>query len=103
MVAGYVPLGENKRKLTYESHLHIWDPLYHFRVYSDGLLRRCVPIEEGIKIIDDATHHHVEDIMEHSALMQRFGIVDSFGQPCMKTRRTSSGDVERVRGTGISI
>ena len=24
MVAGYVPLGENKRKLIYESHLHIW-------------------------------------------------------------------------------
>ena len=25
MVAGYVPLGENKRKLIYESRLHIWD------------------------------------------------------------------------------
>jgi hypothetical protein len=26
MVAGYVPPGENKRKLVYKSHLHIWDP-----------------------------------------------------------------------------
>jgi hypothetical protein len=41
MVACYVPLGENKRKLT-------WDSPYLFRVCVDGLLRRCVPAEEGI-------------------------------------------------------
>ena len=39
MVAGYVPSGENKRKLWQK----IWDESYLFRVYSDGLLRRCVP------------------------------------------------------------
>jgi hypothetical protein len=85
MVVDYVPPGENKRKLVYESHLHICDPLYLFRVFSDDLLRRCVPAEEGIKIIEHVTHHHMEDIMGHSALMQRFKRVDSFGQPCMKT------------------
>ena len=51
MVAGYVPPRENKRKLIYESRLHIWDPPYLFRVCSDGLLRRCVPVEEGMQII----------------------------------------------------
>jgi len=51
MVAGYVPPGENKRKLIYESRLHIWDPPYLFRVCSDELLRRCVPVEEGMQII----------------------------------------------------
>jgi hypothetical protein len=51
MVAGHVPPGENKRKLIYESRLHIWDPSYLFRVCADGLLRRCVPAEEGIQII----------------------------------------------------
>jgi hypothetical protein len=25
MIAGYVPLGENRCKLIYESHLHLWD------------------------------------------------------------------------------
>ena len=49
MVAGYVPPGENKKKLIYESWFHIWDDPYLFRVCSDGLLRRCVPAEEGIK------------------------------------------------------
>jgi hypothetical protein len=48
MVAGYVPPGENKRKLIYDSRLHIWDLPYLFRVCADGLLRRCVPTEEGI-------------------------------------------------------
>ena len=52
MVVGYVPPGENKRKLSYESCLHIWDEPYLYRVCSDGLLRRCVPVEEGIKIIE---------------------------------------------------
>jgi hypothetical protein len=51
MVAGYVPSGENKKKLIYESRLHIWDPPYLFRICSDGLLRRCVPVEEGVHII----------------------------------------------------
>jgi hypothetical protein len=36
IVTGYVPPGKDKRKL----------------IYSDGLLRRCVPTEEGIKIIE---------------------------------------------------
>jgi hypothetical protein len=48
MVAGYVPPGENKRKLIYESHLHIWDLSYLFKVCADDLFRRCVPTEEGL-------------------------------------------------------
>jgi hypothetical protein len=52
MVVGYVPPGENKRKLIYESRLHICDEPYLFRVCSDNLLRRCVPVEKGIKIIE---------------------------------------------------
>jgi hypothetical protein len=87
LVAGHVPPGENKRKLIYESCLHIWDPPYLFRVCADGLLRRCVPVEEGIKLFKSATHHHMEDIMGHSVLMRRFDRVDSFGQPCMKITR----------------
>jgi hypothetical protein len=51
MVIGYVPPGENKRKLVQESRAHIWDEPYLFRVCSIGLLRRCVPAKEGIKII----------------------------------------------------
>ena len=52
MVSGYVPPGENKKKLLYESRLHLWDDPYLYRVCSDGLLRRCVPTAEGIQIID---------------------------------------------------
>ena len=52
---------------------------------------------------NDATHHHMEDIMVHDALMQRSSKVDFSGQPCMKTRRTLSGGVDHVRGMGTSI
>ena len=39
MVSGYVPPGENKKKLLYESRRHLWDNPYLYRVCSDGLLR----------------------------------------------------------------
>ena len=52
MVAGYVPPGENKKKLIYESRRHLWDDPYLYRVRSVGLLRRCVPAAEAIQIIE---------------------------------------------------
>ena len=36
IVAGYVPPGENKRKLIHESHFHLWDEPYLFQVCVDG-------------------------------------------------------------------
>jgi hypothetical protein len=62
MVAGYVPLGGDKRNLIYESRLHIWDDRYLFRVCLDGLIRRCVQAEEGIKIIE---RYHSSPYGEH--------------------------------------
>ena len=52
MVSGYVPPGENKKKLIYESRHHLWDAPYLYRVCVDGLLRRCVPMAKGRKIIE---------------------------------------------------
>jgi hypothetical protein len=49
-------------------------------VYSGDVYQR----KKASRSLNDATHHHMEDIMGHSAPMQRFGKVDSFGQPCMK-------------------
>jgi hypothetical protein len=43
MASGYVPPRGDKRKLIYESRLHMWDEPYLFRICADGLLRHCVP------------------------------------------------------------
>jgi hypothetical protein len=51
MVSGYVPPGENRRKLQVKSQRHLWDDPYLYCVCSDGLLRRCVPTE-GLQIIE---------------------------------------------------
>ena len=67
--------------------------------YSEGVYRW----KKASRLSNDATRHHMEDIMVCSALIRRSDKVDSFGQPCMKTWRTSSRDVEHVRGTGILI
>jgi hypothetical protein len=52
MVAGYVPQGENRRKLQVESRHHLWDDPYLYQVCSDDLLRRCVPTAEGLQLIE---------------------------------------------------
>ena len=43
MVSGYVPPGENKKKLIYESRLHLWDDPYLYRV----------PAAKGARIIEN--------------------------------------------------
>jgi hypothetical protein len=52
MVSGYVPPGENKKKLQIESRHHLWDDPYLYQICADGLLRRCVPTAERMKIIE---------------------------------------------------
>ena len=52
MVVGYVPPGENKKKLQTESKHHFWDDPYLYKVCFDSLLRRCMPTVEGIQIIE---------------------------------------------------
>jgi hypothetical protein len=49
MVAGYVPLGGDKRKLKYDARCHLWDGPYLYQVCFDGLLGRCVPMVEEVK------------------------------------------------------
>ena len=89
MVAGYVPPGENKRKLIHESLLHLWDEPYSSESapmdYSGGVFW----LRKQPRSLKDATHHRMEDIMGHSALMLRSGKVDSSGQPCTMTPKTS--------------
>jgi hypothetical protein len=76
MVARYVPPGEDKIKLIYESRHHIWDELYLFKVCSDRLLRRCVPAEEGIKIIERCHSSSYGGHYGCSVLMQKSSKVD---------------------------
>jgi hypothetical protein len=56
---------------------------------------------KAFKSLKYATHHHMEDIMGYSALMQRFGRVDSIGQSCMKIQKISFRDIEHVRSMEI--
>ena len=38
MVFGYVPPGQSKNNLAYESKHHLWDAPYLYQVCADGLL-----------------------------------------------------------------
>jgi hypothetical protein len=60
-------------------------------------------LKKESKLLKDVIYHHMEDIMGHSAHMQRSGSVDSFGQQCMNTQEILSEGVDHVRGTAISI
>jgi len=39
IVTGYIPPGEDKKKLIHLSRFHLWDDPYLFKVCADGLLR----------------------------------------------------------------
>ena len=52
IVVGYVAPGEDRWKLKHQSHSHLWDDPYLYRVYADGLLWRCVLMVEATKIIE---------------------------------------------------
>jgi len=51
MVTGYIPPEEDKKKLIHLSRFHLWDDPYPFKVCTDGLLYRCIPLCETRKII----------------------------------------------------
>jgi hypothetical protein len=38
IVSGFVPPGEDRKNLVYDSRIHLWDDPYLFRVCPDGLL-----------------------------------------------------------------
>jgi hypothetical protein len=44
MVTGYIPPGEDRKKLIHLYRYHLWDDAYLFKVYADGLLHRCIPL-----------------------------------------------------------
>jgi len=97
MVAGYVPPGGDKRKLKYKAQCHLWDDPYLYRVCSDGLLRRCVPMVEALKIIErcHASPYggHYGAFRMHAKIWQS----GFFGLQCIKIQRNLLEDVSHAR------
>jgi hypothetical protein len=52
MVTGYIPPGEDRKKLIHLSRYHLWDDPYLFKVCVDGLLCHCIPLCETCKILE---------------------------------------------------
>jgi hypothetical protein len=102
MVSGYVPLGKNRRKLQVKSRCHLWDDPYLYHVCSDGLLRRCMPIAEGLQILErcHATLYGGHYGVFHTqAKIWQCGF---FGQRCTRTPRNSSKGVRSANSKEAS-
>jgi hypothetical protein len=103
MVIGYIPPGEDRKKLIHHSRYHLWDdPIYSkslLMVYSATASRNVRPT----RFLSVVTPHHMEGIMEHSGPMLRFGRVDSSGQTWMVMLKSLCSDAQDVRNMGISI
>ncbi|XP_070015255.1 uncharacterized protein [Nicotiana sylvestris] len=55
LVTGVVPyeISSNQRKnLKRDSLEYYWDESYLFKIYNDGVIRRCVPNDEQLSILD---------------------------------------------------
>jgi hypothetical protein len=51
IVASYIVLGADKKKIIRDSILHLWDDQYLYPVCANGLLKRCIPAFETWKIL----------------------------------------------------
>ena len=91
--------GSSSMKVVSTYGMHHTSSEFALMAYSEGVYQQ----KKASKSSNDATHHHMDGIMVHCALILRSARVDSFGQPCMKIRKILSRDVERVRGMGILI
>ena len=95
--------GEQKEsssmKVAYTYGMNCTSSEYVLMAYSEDVYRQ----RKASRLSNDATHHHMEDIMGHSALIQKSSKADSSGQPCTITPKTSYGGVLHVKNMGVSI
>jgi hypothetical protein len=90
-----------QRRVMAESQRYYWDAPYLFRLGSDGVLRRCVPREEGLEILRNITRASMEDTMDILGLKLRYGLVGSTGWRCIKMRNGTLLLVWSVKEWGI--
>ena len=103
MVTGYIPPGEDKKRLIHLSRFHLWDDPICLR---SVLMVYFVAVSHFVrprKFLSVVTPRLMEDTTEHSIPMQKFGRVVSSGLTCMEMLKNLSGVAQDVRSMGTSI
>ena len=103
MVTGYIPPGEDKKRAFTSADSTFGTT--HICLRS-VLMVYFVAVSRFVRpggFLSVVTPRLMEDTMEHSIPMQKFGRVVSSGQTCMETPKNSSGVAQDVKNTGISI
>ena len=103
MVSGYVPPGESKKKLEYESRHHLWDdPTYTGSVLTN-YYEDVRPPQRVHKSSRGVTLHHTEVTMEYFTHSPKPRHAASTGLQCIKTRRSSSIDAVSASYKATSV
>jgi hypothetical protein len=71
----------SQRRIISESKKYFWDAPYLFKFGNDGVMRRCVPIEERLEILRKCHSAEYGGILGPK---QKCGQADSIGRRCMK-------------------
>jgi hypothetical protein len=98
MVTGYIPLGEDRKKLIHLSRYHLWDDPYLFKVCANGLLCRCMPLCETRKILElchsSPYGGHYEAFRTHAKVWQSgffspnmYGSANEFVRQCPRCQK----------------
>ena len=114
MVTGYIPLGEDKKKVIHLSRFHLWDDPYLFKVCADGLLRHCIPLCETRKILE--RYHsspyggHYGAFRTHAKVWQSgffwpnmYGDTKEFVRCCPRCKKTREYQFPRRNATKRAI
>jgi hypothetical protein len=84
-----------------ESRKYYWDAPCLFRLGADGVLRRCVPREERLKILRKCHSGEYGGHYGQLGLNLRYVLVGSIGRRCIKMRKGMLLRVRNVKKRGI--
>jgi hypothetical protein len=93
----------SQRKIISESKKYFWDAPYLFKLGNEGVMRRCVPREERLEFLRNATRRSTVDTIAILGPKQKYGQADSIGRRCMKILKDMLRHAPNAKEPGTSL
>jgi hypothetical protein len=93
----------SQRKIISESKKYFWDAPYLFKLGNEGVMRRCLPREERLEFLRNATRRSTVDTIAILGPKKMYGQADSIGRRCMKILKDMLRHAPNANEPGTSL
>jgi hypothetical protein len=93
----------SQRRIVFESRKYFWDAPYLFKLGNDGVMRRCVTIEEKLEILRKCHSAEYGGHYSHFRTQKKCDPVDSIGWRCMKILKDTLCHAPNAKEPGIYL